>query len=330
MQIDDLLALAVERSASDLHLSCGHPPLLRIDGELQALARSPLTGIDMDAVLAVLAPAAQQRGLSAGHGCDFAVERPAGARFRASAFVQHHGPALALRPIPPHVPSLEALECPPALHAIADLQWGLVILCGATGSGKSTTLAALVDHINHRRRQHILMFEDPIEFLHRSHGCLVHQCLLTAGCEQALLRSALRCDPDVLVIGEIRDAGTVRLALAAAQSGHLVLATLHAPAAAAAIERLVDMFAPEEKDIVRGALSESLRAVAAQRLLRRAGGRGRIAQREILVTTPAVARLIREHRTAQLEHVMQTGAEYGMTTFAQSRQALLARGAIAA
>ncbi|WP_028535042.1 type IV pilus twitching motility protein PilT [Paludibacterium yongneupense] len=330
MQIDELLALAIDRRASDLHLSSGHPPLLRIDGELRAVNRPPLAASDLDTLLAGMLDAQRHRRLLRGLGCDFCIARASGERFRASAFLQHRGVALALRPIPVHIPELETLHSQRALYAITALRWGLVVLCGATGCGKSTTMAALINHINHRHRLHVLMFEDPIEFLHQSDCSLIQQCILPPGHEARVLRGALRADPDILVIGEMRDAATIRLALSAARTGHLVLATLHATSAAQAVERLEDAFPAQEKDSARSALSESLRAIVAQRLIRRADGRGRIALREILIATPAVSRLIRERKSAQLEHVMQTGDHYGMTTYAQSLRALIASGAVAA
>ena len=327
-----LLDAARAAGASDLHLSAGASPRLRIDGALQPLAgAAPMDADSVAAALAALMTPAQAHQLDATGDLDFAWQAGCGAaRFRVNAFRQSRGLAAVLRRIPGTVPALAAIGAPPVLSRLARLEEGLVLVSGATGCGKSTTLAALLDAINGSREAHIVTLEDPIEFVHRSRASLVSQREVgrdTASFATAL-RAALREDPDVLLVGELRDLDTVRLALAAAETGHLVLATLHTRGAASAIDRLIGCFPPGERELARGSLAASLAAVVCQRLLPRAGG-GRVAAHEVLVATPAVRNLIRESRLSQLESVMQTGQAWGMQTLAHGIERLIAAGLVA-
>lgn len=332
MHITDLLTEAVARQASDLHLAAGLPPLLRLHGDLIDCGRPAL---DAQGVVALLGPimTAQQLHTLA-HQCelDFAHEQPGLSRFRVNAYQQRRGPAAAIRVVPSQVPTLDSLQAPAVLRELALLQRGLVLFTGPTGSGKSTSMAALVDHRNRHAHDHILTIEDPIEFVHASHCSLVSQREVgthTLGFAQAL-RSALREDPDVILVGELRDLDTIRLALSAAETGHLVLATLHANSAAQSIDRLVDVFPAGEKDMVRVMLSESLQGVLAQTLCKTADGCGRVAALEIMRGTPAIRHLIREHKVAQMVSVMQSGMDQGMQTLDQHLSQLVRSGRISA
>ena len=336
MRILDLLRLCVEQGASDLHLSAGAPPLLRVDGDLQPLDAAPLESPQVAQALDELASASVAVATSAAESAsaaaaadaaerDFCVELPEIGRFRVNAFRQQHGSAAALRAIPTKVPGMEELGMGSVFRRIADARHGLALVTGATGSGKSTTLAALVDYVNNSRRGHILTIEDPIEFVHRCQRCLVTQRQLgrDTRCFSDALRAALRQDPDVVLIGEMRDLETIRLALTAAETGHLVFATLHTSSAAQSIDRIVDVFPAGEKETTRAMLAESLQAVVSQTLLKRIGG-GRVAAHEILLATPAVRNLIRERKAAQLHSTMQTSAAVGMQTLEQSKRKLAA------
>jgi len=332
MDLAELLALCVQHRASDLHLSAGLPPALRIDGELQHLARQPLSTDTLHRGIAAVMDAAQRRRFEARPEGDFAIAAAGIGRFRAHVFQQQRGLAAAFRPIPARVPTLAELDAPAILAEIAARPHGLVLVTGPTGSGKSTTLAALLDHINTHRGSHILTIEDPIEFVHESRRSLINQRELdsaTPSLDEAL-RSALRADPDVIMVGELRDAATLRLALSAAETGHLVLGTLHSGSAARAVDRVIDLFATAEKDWVRTMLADSLCAVIAQVLLQRDDAPGRVAAHEVLLGTTAVRNLIRENRLAQLQSVQQTGQQQGMQTLDQSLQQLRHRGRISA
>ena len=321
-----LLAVANRRGASDLHVSAGQPPLLRVDGEIEALDEGPL---DSDWIRGALEEVAPEAGGVEAAERDFCFELPNVGRYRVNAYRHHRGPGAAFRALPLEVSDMAALGMGAVFRRIADASHGLVLVTGATGSGKSTTLAALVDHVNATRRQHILTIEDPIEFVHSSRRCLVTQRQIgrdTPSFADAL-RAALREDPDVILIGEMRDLETIRLALTAAETGHLVLATLHTSSAPKTVDRIIDAFPGGERDSVRAMLSESLQAVVAQKLLPRLGG-GRVAAHEILLATPAVRNLIREHKVAQLRTAMQTSAAQGMATLEQSVARLAAEGAI--
>jgi len=329
MDVTDLLARAVEAGASDLHLAAGQIPMLRLDGELQRMGLPPF-GADAlsEAMAGVLDD--QQRGQWAqGDELDLAMELPALGRFRLNLFRQLNGPAVTFRLIPGRIATLDELDLVDVFQAVAPCREGLILVGGPTGSGKSSTLATLLDQLNRERALHIITLEDPVEVIHSSQRSLVNQREVgrhSAGFAQGL-RSALRQDPDVIMIGELRDLETIRLALRAAETGHLVLATVHTRSAAGSIDRLVEGFAAEEKSLVRAMLAESLRLVVAQVLVRRVGG-GRVAAREVLVATPAVRNLVREGRMAQLCSVMQAGGGEGMRTMEGALRGLRERGLI--
>ncbi|CAM3818582.1 type IV pilus twitching motility protein PilT [Serratia silvae] len=328
MDIDEFVALSVKHNASDLHLCTGHLPMLRIDGELQAVESGEiLTQQQMAAWCQTQLSQTMWQQLQQVGQLDLALSLVGGARLRANFFLQNAGVSVALRRIASQCPTLAELTTPEIIPALLQREDGLILVTGATGSGKSTTLAAMIDFINQHQRRHILTLEDPIEFIHRSQRSLIQQRELgrdTHSFDDAL-RAALREDPDVILLGELRDTTTVRLALTAAETGHLVLATLHTRGAAQAVERLVDVFPAEEKAYVRAQLANSLQAVIAQKLLSKPGG-GRVAIYEILTATAAVSCMIREGKTHQLASVLQTGAQSGMQTFEQGLQQRVAQG----
>lgn len=329
MDVTELLAQAVAAGASDLHLNAGEIPLLRQDGELLRMEIARSSPAALRAGLVALLDEARIDRLEAGEELDLALELPAIGRFRLNLFMQLNGPAAAFRLIPSHVPTLEALGLTEVFRPVAQCTDGLVLVGGPTGSGKTSTLAALVDKLNRERQAHIITLEDPIEVIHSGQRSLVNQREIgrhSLSFAQGL-RSALRQDPDVIMIGELRDLDTVRLALRAAETGHLVLATVHTRSAVNSIDRLVEVFEAPEKPLIRAMLAESLRMVVAQVLVKRRGG-GRIAAREVLVATPAVRNLIREGRAAQLYSVMQSGAGAGMQTMEAAFGKLLAQGLI--
>jgi twitching motility protein PilT len=324
--LESLLLIARELNASDIHLSAGMPPMVRINGDLQALDQPALGNAQVRGMIDSVLPETLRRLFSEGAACDFAFASTAEGlgRYRANAYRQQRGVALALRPIPELVPSMESIAAPAILKQLAGIDHGLVLVVGPTGSGKSTTLAAMTEHINKTAAKHILTIEDPVEFVYEARQCLVTQREVgrdTPSFADAL-KAALREDPDVILLGEMRDLETIRLALTAAETGHLVLATLHTATAPQAIERIVDVFPGEERDLARTLLADVLRAVVAQQLLPRSNGQGRVAAHEILVGTPAVRNLIRENKTTQLVSVMQTGQQQGMQTMAQSLERL--------
>jgi twitching motility protein PilT len=341
MKIADLLNLSVERGASDLHLTAGLPPLVRIDGEIGPLFDEPVIGlagsgerIDQQKVLALLHEVMredQRREFEDRLEADFSYELSGVARFRVNAFHHNRGAGAVFRTIPSDVVTMEALGLGPIFKTIADAPRGLVMVTGPTGSGKSTTLAALIDYLNETKSQHVLTIEDPIEFVHESKRCLINQREVhrdTHSFSDAL-RSALREDPDIILVGELRDLETIRLALTAAETGHLVFATLHTTSAAKTIDRVIDVFPAAEKDMVRSMLSESLQAVVSQVLLRKKGG-GRVAAFEIMRGTAAIRNLIREDKVAQMYSTIQTGASQGMVTLDQSLKSLVDQGIVQA
>ncbi|WP_312412577.1 type IV pilus twitching motility protein PilT [Pseudescherichia sp.] len=327
MDMEEIVALSVKHNVSDLHLCSTWAPRWRRQGLLED---APFPPPDIEAILREALTDEQQGEWWANRQVDFALELANQQRLRASAFMHHRGISLALRLLPNDCPKLYALDAPPALEQILACDSGLVLVTGATGSGKSTTLAAMVDYLNHRLAGHILTLEDPVEFVHRGAQCLIEQREIGQHCPSFAdgLRAALREDPDVILIGELRDGETIRLALTAAETGHLVLATLHTRGAAQAVERLIDTFPAEEKAWVRSQLAGSLQAVLAQKLEANKQG-GRVALFELLVNTPAVANLIRDGKTHQLPGLMQTGQQAGMQTFRQSRQQRVAAGRLA-
>ncbi|MEO0367925.1 MAG: type IV pilus twitching motility protein PilT [Pseudomonadota bacterium] len=324
MDISELLAFATKNKASDLHLSAGQPPIIRVDGDMK---RINLPVIDAELILKMIYDImndAQRKTYEERFEVDFSFELPNVSRFRVNAFKQDRGPAAVFRAIPSVVLSLEDLAAPMIFREICMKPRGLVLVTGPTGSGKSTTLAAMVDYINEKQRAHILTVEDPIEFVHQNKKCLVNQRELnkdTLSFENAL-RSALREDPDVILVGELRDLETIRLAMTAAETGHLVLATLHTSSAPKTIDRIVDVFPAEEKSMVRSMLSESLQAVISQTLLKKVGG-GRIAAHEIMIGTSAIRNLIREDKVAQMYSMIQTGQGEGMQTLDQCLENLV-------
>ena len=331
MDITELLAFSVKHNASDLHLSAGVPPMIRVDGEVRKINLPALEHREVHALIYDIMNDHQRKELEEHFEVDFSFEVPNLARFRVNAFQQSRGAGAVFRTIPSTVLSLDDLAAPKILRKIAEFPRGLVLVTGPTGSGKSTTLAAMVDYINENFHHHILTIEDPIEFVHENKRCLVNQREVhrdTKSFSNAL-RSALREDPDIILVGEMRDLETIRLALTAAETGHLVFGTLHTSSAAKTIDRIIDVFPGAEKDMVRSMLSESLRAVISQTLLKRIGG-GRVAAHEIMMGIPAVRNLIREDKVAQLYSVIQTGMTHGMQTMDQSLKQLVNQNAVAA
>ena len=329
MDITELLAFAAKQNASDLHLSTGLPPMVRVDGDIRRLDLPSMEDRQVRELIHSGMNACQQRAYEETLEADFAFEIPGIARVRVNAFNQARGAGAVLRFIPGEVPTLEALGLGNVFRRLALLPRGLVLVTGPTGSGKSTTLAAMIDYINEHRAAHVLTIEDPIEFVHRSKRCLVNQREVhrdTCGFAPAL-RSALREDPDVIMVGELRDLETIRLALTAAETGHLVFGTLHTTSAAKTIDRIIDVFPGGEQAMVRTMLSESLQGVISQTLLRRRTS-GRVAVHEILFATTAVRNLIREDRVAQIYSAIQTGSAHGMQTLDAALAKLVAEGVV--
>ena len=329
MDITELLAFSVKNGASDLHLSSGMPPMIRVDGEVRRINLPALEHKDVHRLVYDIMNDKQRRDYEEKLETDFSFEVPGVARFRVNAFNQNRGAGAVFRTIPSKVLTMEDLGLGQIFKDICDYPRGIVLVTGPTGSGKSTTLAAMIDYINDNRYDHILTVEDPIEFVHQSKKCLINQREVhrdTLGFEPAL-RSALREDPDVILVGELRDLETIRLALTAAETGHLVFGTLHTSSAAKTIDRVIDVFPAAEKDMIRAMLSESLQAVISQTLLRRQTG-GRIAAHEIMLGTPAIRNLIRENKIAQMYSAIQTGAGEGMITLDQTLKNLVSKGTI--
>ncbi|MAG76670.1 MAG: twitching motility protein PilT [Colwelliaceae bacterium] len=329
MDITELLAFSVEHNASDLHLSTGTPPSIRVDGDVRKLNIPAFDAKDVNALVYDIMSDRQRKEYEENLEVDFSFEVPNLARFRVNAFNQQRGPSAVFRTIPSKVLTLEDLGCPDIFRDIADNPRGLVLVTGPTGSGKSTTLAAMVDYINSNKFHHILTIEDPIEFVHENKMCLVNQREVHRDTLSfdAALRSALREDPDVILVGEMRDLETIRLAMTAAETGHLVFGTLHTTSAPKTIDRIIDVFPAEEKSMVRSMLSESLRAVISQTLVKKVGG-GRVAAHEIMIGVPAIRNLIREDKVAQMYSAIQTGMSHGMQTMDQCLMNLVNRGLI--
>ena len=329
MDITDLLATAIEKNASDLHLSTGLPPILRLDGRLQPLDQPSLKEEQVRTMILSLMNERQKQKFEKTYEFDFAYEVPKRARFRINTFRHLNGMAAALRILPHVIPSLEELGCTDVLRSFCKLSTGLVILTGPTGSGKSTTLASMLDIINQSQARHIVTIEDPIEYVHNSKIALVQQREVGTDTEsfQNALRSVLREDPDVILVGEMRDLETIRLALTAAETGHLVFATLHTRSAAKTINRIIDVFPGEERHLINSLLAEALHAVVSQTLVHRVGGGRRVAQ-EIMVCTPAIRNLIRQGKTEQIYSAIQTGRHVGMRTLDQHLEELLASNSI--
>ena len=326
MDITELLAFSVKQGASDLHLSAGLPPMIRIDGDIRRINLPPMEHKEVHSLIYEIMNDKQRRDYEEFLETDFSFEVPGVARFRVNAFNQNRGAGGVFRTIPSRVLSMEDLGLGGIFKDICMLPRGLVLVTGPTGSGKSTTLAAMVDYVNQNRYQHVLTIEDPIEFVHESKKCLINQREVhrdTHGFNEAL-RSALREDPDIILVGEMRDLETIRLALTAAETGHLVFGTLHTTSAAKTIDRVIDVFPAAEKDMVRSMLSESLQAVISQTLLKKIGG-GRVAAHELMIGTAAIRNLIREDKVAQMYSAIQTGAAHGMQTMDQCLKKLVAQ-----
>ncbi|UCJ17974.1 type IV pilus twitching motility protein PilT [Pseudomonas sp. MM211] len=329
MDITELLAFSAKQGASDLHLSAGLPPMIRVDGDVRRINLPALDHKQVHALIYDIMNDKQRKDFEEFLETDFSFEVPGVARFRVNAFNQNRGSGAVFRTIPSKVLSMEDLGMGEIFKKVSDVPRGLVLVTGPTGSGKSTTLAAMLDYINSNKYHHILTVEDPIEFVHESKKCLINQREVhrdTHGFSEAL-RSALREDPDIILVGEMRDLETIRLALTAAETGHLVFGTLHTTSAAKTIDRVVDVFPAEEKSMVRSMLSESLQAVISQTLLKKIGG-GRVAAHEIMIGTPAIRNLIREDKVAQMYSAIQTGGALGMQTLDACLKTLVSKGLV--
>ncbi len=325
MDISELLAFTVKSSASDLHVSSGESPMIRIHGDMTRIKLPPLEPREVHTMIYDIMTDAQRKAFEENLELDFSFSLGDIARFRVNAYWQHRGVSAAFRVIPREVVTLDELQCPEIFREIAKTPRGICLVTGPTGSGKSTTLAAMVDYRNENECGHILTIEDPIEFIHKSKKCLISQRELGAQTHSFAnaLRSALREDPDVILVGELRDLETIRLALTAAETGHLVFGTLHTSSAPKTIDRLIDVFPATEKEMVRAMLSESLQAVISQTLIKTTDGNGRVAAHEIMLGTPAIRNLIRENKVPQMISVLQTSRREGMKTLDADLQQLV-------
>ena len=313
-RIDALFKLMSDKGASDLHLSTGAPPIFRLRGEMEKQNFKTLTHEELKAILFEILTQKQRETFEEKHDLDFAYSVPGLARFRGNLMMQHRGIAAVFRIIPSKILSADDLGLPEGIRALTRLRKGMVLVTGPTGSGKSTTLAAMIDLINSTRREHILPLEDPLEFIHENKMSLFNQRQIGEHSDSfaSALRAALREDPDVILVGEMRDLETIGLAMSAAETGHLVFGTLHTSSAAKTVDRIIDVFPKDAQEQVRAILSESLRGVVCQQLLKTADGKGRAAAQEIMVWNPAIGNLIREGKTFQIPSIMQTGRKDGM------------------
>jgi twitching motility protein PilT len=330
MDLTELLAFVVKNKASDLHLSSGLPPMIRVHGDIKRINLPSMEHKDVHAMVYDIMNDGQRKFYEENLECDFSFAVPNLARFRVNAFVQNRGAAAVMRTIPSKILSLADLKAPKIFEELADQPRGVVLVTGPTGSGKSTTLAGMVNHKNESEEGHILTIEDPIEFVHESKKCLINQREVgphTLSFANAL-RSALREDPDVILVGEMRDLETIRLALSGAETGHLVFGTLHTSSAAKTIDRIVDVFPAAEKDMIRAMISESIRAIISQTLCKTKDNAGRVAAHEIMIGTPAIRNLIRENKIAQMYSAIQTGRQIGMQTLDQNLQELVQKNVI--
>lgn len=329
MDLTQLLSFTIKNNASDLHLSSGNAPIIRVNNDLKRIKGDPLTSDGIREMLYSVMSEEHRAMYEKEWELDFAISFGDEARFRVNAFVTRLGAAAVFRIIPSEIPSMEQLDLPAVMRRFAALEQGIVVITGATGSGKSTTLAAIVNYINENMAKHILTIEDPVEFFHTSKKSLVTHREVGEDTHSfnVALKSALREDPDVILVGEMRDHETISLALKAAETGHLVFGTMHANSAAKTVDRIIEVFPSNDKEMIRSMLAGSLQGVVAQKLLKKAGG-GRVGAFEILVGTNAVRNLIRENNLAQIHSMMQTGARFGMTTMEDSLKGLLAAGII--
>lgn len=332
LDITALLAFGVKNKASDLHLSAGLPPMIRVHGDVRRINMPALEHKAVHQMVYDLMNDGQRKEYEEQLEVDFSFEIEGLARFRVNAFNHYRGAGAVFRTIPSKILTLEELGAPKIFSNLASLHRGLVLVTGPTGSGKSTTLAAMVDHLNNTKQGHILTVEDPIEFVHQSRKCLVNQREVGPMTHSfaAALKSALREDPDCILVGEMRDLETIRLAMTAAETGHLVFGTLHTSSAAKTVNRIVDVFPAEEKEMVRAMLSESLQAVISQVLCKTKDGQSRVAAHEIMLGTSAIRNLIREAKVAQMYSAIQTGANVGMQTLDQNLTELVRRNTISA
>ncbi len=331
-KLDAFFKLMVDQGASDLHLTSGSQPILRVSGELQRVRYQTLENDELQQMLYEITPEHKIKEFEETGDIDFAYEIPGLARYRANFFVQKYGVAAVFRQIPDTILTAQQLGLPPVMSKLPMLPKGLVLVTGPTGSGKSTTLAALVDHANDRRKDHILTIEDPVEFVHKSKSCVVNhrEVGLHTQSFSAALRAALREDPDIIMVGELRDLETISLATEAASTGHLVFGTLHTQSAAKTVDRIIDVFPHDQQEQIRATLADSLQAVVAQTLFKRKKGKGRVAALEILIATPAVRNLIRDAKTFQITTVLQTGKKHGMQSLDDAIMDLLEKGDISA
>ncbi len=330
MDIAELLLFAHKQGASDLHLSAGEPPRIRVHGDMTPVKVPPMDKKEVHAMIYDILNDRQRKLFEETHDIDFSMELGDVARFRVNVFMQHRGEAAVFRTIPSEVIPFDKLGLPNSIRAFAKLEKGIVLITGPTGSGKSTTLAAIIDLINQERHGHILTIEDPIEFVHTSKNCLINQREVGPHTQtfSSALRGALREDPDVILVGEMRDLETISLALTAAETGHLVFGTLHTSSAPKTIDRIVDVFPAAEQSQIRAMFAESCRAVVSQVLMKKKEGKGRVAAHEIMIGTPAVRNLIREGKIAQLPSALQTGQKWGMQTLDQNLKDLVYKGKV--